>query len=200
MGSQVAALLALELPLPEVQLRLENFYLRGYFRAILWDLTLPIVAIMTGEAFSNRIKRLVGGPDLHVEGFCQKLFVEHFFFKIQRYVVVVLFCFYKLVNSKRACSFVGSFVAGCSCRVFVAAAFPSCCHSGWCADGRRADQQYAGRSGARTRVRYHHCHRCEHARKPSRHARVHTSVWMVDSVAEADWRTCKEKEMKRFGR
>jgi hypothetical protein len=82
MGSQVAALLALELPLPEVQLRLENFYLRGYFRAILWDLTLPIVAIMTGEAFSNRIKRLVGGPDLHVEGFCQKLFVdENIFFQ-----------------------------------------------------------------------------------------------------------------------
>jgi NTE family protein len=67
MGSQVAALLALELPLPEVQLRLENFYLRGYYRAIMWDLTLPIVAIMTGEAFSNRIKRLVGGSDVCVE-------------------------------------------------------------------------------------------------------------------------------------
>ncbi len=67
MGSQVAALLALELPLPEVQQRLENFYLRGYYRAIFWDLTLPLVSIMTGEAFGNRMKRMFGGTDLCVE-------------------------------------------------------------------------------------------------------------------------------------
>lgn len=67
MGSQVAGLLALELPLPEIQQRLENFYLRGYYRAIFWDLTLPIVSIMTGEAFGNRMKRLFGGTETCVE-------------------------------------------------------------------------------------------------------------------------------------
>jgi predicted acylesterase/phospholipase RssA len=66
MGSQVAGLLSLELPLPEIQLRLENFYLRGYYRAIIWDMTLPLVSLMTGEAFSNRLKRMLGS-DIWVE-------------------------------------------------------------------------------------------------------------------------------------
>jgi predicted acylesterase/phospholipase RssA/CRP-like cAMP-binding protein len=67
MGSQVAGLLALEHSLPEVHQCLETFYLRGYFRAIFWDLTFPLVSFMTGEAFSNRMIRLFGGTETQVE-------------------------------------------------------------------------------------------------------------------------------------
>lgn len=67
MGSQMAGMLALEFSLPKIAQKLEEFYVRGYYRAIFWDLTLPIVSFMTGEAFGNRLKRLFGGEDICVE-------------------------------------------------------------------------------------------------------------------------------------
>ena len=49
--------------------------MRGYFRAVFWDISIfPYVALLTGEAFTNRLKRLLGHhqdiEDLWVPYFC----------------------------------------------------------------------------------------------------------------------------------
>lgn len=87
MGSQIAGLVAqgvqqgwfvvvelifvcAEMEISEMMRRLEDFYVRGYFRALFWDVSIfPYVALLTGEAFVNRLRRLLGRT-LEIEDLC----------------------------------------------------------------------------------------------------------------------------------
>jgi hypothetical protein len=89
MGSQIAGLIAqgwdvvivsmcivfwlgqsVELDIAEMMRRLEDFYVRGYFRALLWDISIfPYIALLTGEAFVNRLRRLLG-RSVEIEDLC----------------------------------------------------------------------------------------------------------------------------------
>ncbi len=44
--------------------------MRGYYRALLWDISFfPYIALLTGEAFVNRLRRLLG-PRIEIEDLC----------------------------------------------------------------------------------------------------------------------------------
>ena len=60
MGAQVGGMVALQYTLDGMMDKLDEFYVRGYFRALYWDLTFPFLAMLTGEAFLNRLKRMFG--------------------------------------------------------------------------------------------------------------------------------------------
>lgn len=53
-SSSLTCILHAELDISEMMRRLEDFYVRGYYRALLWDISIfPYIALLTGEVRSR---------------------------------------------------------------------------------------------------------------------------------------------------